>query len=91
LSNEFRNWILGIAAGLVLLAVSGGVFFDREVAQRVSTNEAQIKSINQQIEDFRVSQRLTGIYNRNDAERDFRLRDEAISRLEQRVDRVDHK
>jgi hypothetical protein len=91
MNGAFQNWVFGITAGLVLLAVSGGIWFDREMAQRLSQQDAEIRSIMGRIEDFKADQRFTGVYNRNDAERDLMLRDQAIEKLNQRVQKLEQK
>jgi hypothetical protein len=87
--QQFYNWILGVAAGLVLLAVSGGVIFDRDVARDVADQGARIRNIENQIDAFRIDRRAGGIYSYNDAMRELSYRDQAIKRLEDRMDKAE--
>jgi hypothetical protein len=76
--QQFLNWILGVAAGFVLLAVSGGILFDRDIARDVADQGARIKNIENQIESYRADRRA-----------ESGLRDQAIKRLEDRTDRIE--
>jgi hypothetical protein len=76
--QQFLNWVLGVAAGLVLLAVSGGILFDRDIAREVSDQGARIRNIENQIDAYRADRRA-----------ELGYRDQAIKSLENRVDRVE--
>jgi hypothetical protein len=90
-NGNFIRWVTGVVGGLVLLAISGGVIFDRDMARQLAEQGETLRSIQYQIDIFRADNRARGSFNRDDADRELHQRDLAIERLERRVTELERK
>jgi prefoldin subunit 5 len=81
-NGNWRGWALGIVASLVATAVGSGILFQRETREQLATLSDQVKHLQQRDENIiKYLQQLSG--------GEFRSRDEAIHRLEQRIERLE--
>jgi hypothetical protein len=87
--QQLLSWLFGIFGGLVVLAASGGVLFDREIARQIADQGARIKNMENQFGTYVDDKRVNGTYNYSDAMKELNYRDQAIKRLEDRMDRIE--
>lgn len=83
-NGGWKTWLLGIIAGLVLLGIVGSIVLNREFAERLGKHDSEIMSLRE-----RLIERTGNRFTREDADREFRARDQARERLERRIDKLE--
>lgn len=85
-NGNWRTWILGIIAGLILLGIAGSIVINKEFAERLGKHDAELTSLKE-----RLIERTGSRFTREDADRlETRLRD-AIARIEHRQDAIERR
>lgn len=78
-NGRWSSWVLGIVAGLILIAIVGSIIFERDVAKTLGEHEVQIKYMAD-----RINEKTLDRFTRSDFEREMKVRDAIMSRLERK-------
>jgi hypothetical protein len=76
-NGAWRTWLLGIAATLLVTLITNGILFQRDTREQLSTNEERIKALETRARDAII--------------REFKQRDDAILRLEKRIEQLEQR
>ena len=96
-NGNWRGWLLGIVATLIATMIGNDILFQRETREAIARHDEQLKRNSEKAANIlkyleqRIMER-TGIpFNREDADREFKLRDDQARKLEHRVDELEKK
>lgn len=83
-NGTWRNWVIGIAGALIIMAVAGEIVANREIVRQLAEHEERLRTL-----DVRLNERTVSRFTREDADRELRSRDVAHDKLESRVLRLE--
>lgn len=83
-NGTWKNWVLGIISGLILVAIVGSIVFERDVAKTLGELEVRIEYNAKRIDEKTLSR-----FTREDFEREMKNRDLDRTRLEHRIENLE--
>lgn len=83
-NGGFKSWVLGIVAGLILIAIVGSIIFERDVAKSLGEHEVQIR-----YNASRIDEKTQSRFTRDDFEREMKGRDLDRQRIERRIEALE--